>query len=283
VLQEVSEKIDTRPVDVVFLTPGADIAVFERGGMARQLRGAQERALILGAAALDGLRLSPFKAVLAHEYGHLSNRDTAGGGFALAVRRSLMIMAQNLAGAGVAKWYNPAWLFLIAYYRIFLRLSHGASRLQEVMADRWAAFAYGARAFEEGLRHVVGQAIRFEAHADATIKEVVDKKLSLSNLYAYQPSQAPPEQDIERKVETALNAKPSPYDSHPPSRERFAMVHALKIVETASVATETAMAWDLFSDRQQIEREMTSLVRANVAAGYGITIPGDPEVKTASA
>ena len=57
--------------------------------MGRQLRGRAERCLILGVGVLEGLKIGPFKAVLAHEYGHFTNKDTAGGGFALAVRRSL--------------------------------------------------------------------------------------------------------------------------------------------------------------------------------------------------
>ena len=98
--------------------------------------------------------------VLAHEYGHLSNRDTAGGRFALAVRRSLMIMAGHLALGRAATWYNPAWLFVKGFNRVFLLISQGATRLQEVLADRWAALSYGSRAFEEGLRHVVARAVR---------------------------------------------------------------------------------------------------------------------------
>src|SRR4029079_12221765 len=131
---------------------------------------------------LEGMRLGPLKAVLAHEYGHLTNRDTAGGGFALAGRRSLHTMAQSLASSGAAAWYNPAWLFLNGFYRVFLRISQGASRLQEVLADRWAVFAYGADAFEAGLRHVIERSVRFDAHVGATINEVVKQKLPLANL-----------------------------------------------------------------------------------------------------
>ena len=49
--------------------------------------------------------------------------------------------------SGAAGWYNPAWLFVNGFFRVFLRVSQGASRLQEVMADRWAAFCYGSEAF----------------------------------------------------------------------------------------------------------------------------------------
>ena len=56
---------------------------------------------------LEGFQLRPFKAVLAHEYGHFSNRDTAGGGLALQVRRSLGAFATTLAQAGAASVMRP--------------------------------------------------------------------------------------------------------------------------------------------------------------------------------
>jgi len=170
VLDEVAQRVGTRPVDNVYMTPGAQVAVMERGrSLLARARGRAERCLILGAAALDGMRLGPLKAILAHEYGHFSNRDTAGGGFALAVRRSLLTMGQGIARSGAARWYNPAWLFVNGFYRVFLRISQGASRLQEVLADRWAALAFGSRAFEEGLRHIVARSVRFVVHTDARL------------------------------------------------------------------------------------------------------------------
>ena len=146
VLDDVAARIGTRPVDRVFLTPFTEVAVFDRGSLGAQLRGGSDRCLILGAGVLDGMRLRAFKSVLAHEYGHFHNEDTAGGGFALAVRRSLFAMAMNPATVGVASPMNPAWWFVRGFWRAFLGISQGASRLQEVLADRWAVFAYTGRA-----------------------------------------------------------------------------------------------------------------------------------------
>src|SRR4029079_11659575 len=184
----------------VYLTPGTDLAVFERGGMLRQLRGNTERCLILGVGVLDGLELAPFKAILAHEYGHFSNQDTAGGGFALAVRRSLFTMAHHLAAGGAATWYNPAWWFVNGFHRVFLRISQGASRLQEVLADRWAAFTYGAAAFERGLRHVIERSVYFDAHADAALGKAIQTKIPLANLYQVEPARLPDQADLSYKI-----------------------------------------------------------------------------------
>ena len=272
-LEEVAGAVKTRRVDSVYLTPGTDIAVMERGGILRQLSGRNERCLILGVGVLDGMRVGPFKAILAHEYGHLSNQDTAGGGFALAVRRSLVTMAHGLAASGAAAWYNPAWLFLNVFYRIFLRISQGASRLQEVLADRWAAAIYGATAFEQGLRHVIERSIYFDAFANASLKEVVDGKVPLANLYQHRPATPPPAEEIQQAVQAALSRPPSPYDSHPSPVDRFAWVRALPTQGTASSAGDEGEAWDLFGDRTTTEVEMTATIRQNLQASYDMEIP----------
>ncbi len=281
VLQEVAGAIETRNVDAVFITPGTDIAVFERGGLLRQMAGQQKRCLILGAGALEDMKLLPFKAILAHEFGHLRNKDTAGGGFAMAVRRSLLTMAQNIAAGGAAGWFNPAWWFVSGFYRVFLRISQGASRLQEILADRWAAAKYGAAAFEAGLRHVIERSIRFDAHANATLSEVVKSKAQLPNLYRHRPESSPPEADIAKALEEALSRKPSPYDSHPSPQDRFEAVRRMEsagLPPAVSVTEQDALAWSLFESREEIETSMTALVRKNVLALHGVEIPsGSPE------
>jgi Zn-dependent protease with chaperone function len=259
-LREVAQRIDTRSVDTVYLTPGTEIAVQERGGLRRQLSGDAERCLVLGIGVLDGLRLRPFRAILAHEYGHFSNRDTAGGGFALAGRRSLLSMAGSLASSGAAKWYNPAWLFLNVFYRAFLRISQGASRLQEVLADRWAAFTYGSKAFEEGLRHVIERSVRFDERFRTGLLALAVKR-EVANLYAPQPADPSTEPEIQRAIRESLSQRPSPYDSHPSPAERARWVRALHAQGTVVALDDEEEAWSLFADRARIEEEMMRSVR----------------------
>ena len=275
VLDEVAERIGTRGVDSVYVTPGVDLAVTERRSslLKQMMQVPTERCLILGAGVLDGMRILDFKSILGHEYGHFQNRDTAGGGFALAVRRSLFTMARHLAQGGVAAWYNPAWLFVTGFYKLFFRISHGASRLQEILCDRWSAFAYGSEAFERGMRHVIHRSAAFGAHADATLKEVVEQQRPLANLYAYAPARGSDSVEIARKVDETINAKASPYDSHPPPGERIALVHKLNAPGRYKPADESP-AWELFSNRGEIERSMTDLIRARVSASHGVTIRG---------
>ncbi len=275
VLREVAQKIGTRPVDNVYMTPGVEVAVLERGSVGRQLRHTSERCLVLGAAALDGMPLPAFKAILAHEYGHFTNRDTAGGGFALAVRRSMMTMAIRLAESGAAAWYNPAWLFFRAFNAVFQRISGGATRLQEILADRWAVIGYGANHFETGLRHVIERSVRFDHHVNKTLAEVTSTSASLRNLYTYEPGETPDEQEVAREVEAAINREPRGYDTHPRPIDRFRWAHAIGAAEPKLAPGEAERdAWSLMVNREGLEQHMTGRIRDNVMNRYGVYIAG---------
>jgi Zn-dependent protease with chaperone function len=250
-LQEVADRIGTRPVDTVYMTPNTDIAVFERH------RG--ERCLLLGAGVLDGMPMRSFKAILAHEYGHFSNRDTAGGGFALRVRRSVLMFIIGLAQSGQATRWNPAWWFARGFYLLFLRISQGASRLQEILADRRAAEAYGGEAFAQGLRHVVDRSVHFGTRVEAEVNRALKAKGPLENLWAAGLTS----NDSAEELEKAMNREPSPYDSHPAPRDRIRWVEGTK--GTHEEGSSEATAWDLFADRKHQEREMTLLVYQNLA------------------
>lgn len=265
VLDEVAARIGTRPVDAVYVTPGTEIAVLERGSLGRQLGGQAERCLVLGAGVLDGMRVQELKAILAHEYGHFRNEDTAGGGFALAVRRSLMTMATHMARRGVASPINPAWWFVRSFHALFLRVSQGASRLQEVLADRWAAFAYGSEAFSHGLSHVVARSVRFDAHVSATLGEVIPGKIQLHNLYSFEPKEPIEPAKVDEAVQKAMSRPSSPYDSHPRPVDRIAAVEKIAASLPPGAAEDSSQAWSLFASRATLESQMTGVIRKNLA------------------
>jgi len=289
VLREVARRVGSRPVDHVFLTPGTEVVVYERGSLGRRLRGATNaRCLNLGVGVLEGMRLVDLKSVMAHEYGHFPNEDIAGGGFALAVRRSVMTSAIAMAQGGAAAWYNPVWWFVRGFHSMFTRISHGAARLQELLADRMAAVSYGPAAFERGLRHVITRTATFDAHAQATLREVLERPRALANLYTYRPAQPPSPQDIERAVTEALDAKASSYDSHPAPADRIAMVRALTaVVDTESDDSDGEQAWSLFAEREALERLMTDRLRDRFATEHGVILanaePEEDKVRSADA
>ncbi len=55
------------------------------------------------------------------------------------INRDMMKFAIAMIESGQAVWWNVAFQFLRVYHFLFCRISHGATRLQEVLADRVAA------------------------------------------------------------------------------------------------------------------------------------------------
>lgn len=260
---QVANRVGTRPLDAVYLTPGTDVAVTERGSSWRRLRGRESRSLILGLGVLPGMTQDQLRAILAHEYGHFSHRDTAGGDLARRALLSINRMAYALAASGQARWYNPAWLFVNGFVRVFLRVTLGASRLQEILADRYAAAAYGAKNLVSGLLHVIRQDLTFRLEVREEAKAALAERRTLHNLYAL-PHLATRELEAElEKAEEEVMARPtSPYDSHPAPRDRIALLERLPDSESIDDALEPA--WQLLPNRQALQEEMTNQVRANL-------------------
>ena len=100
--EEVAQSVGTRPIDEIRITPGTDLAVYERGTWRQKLRNEAHRILILGTGVLNGFKQNDFRCVLAHEYGHFSHRDTAGGDIALRVRNDMLKFYLAMRQAGQA-------------------------------------------------------------------------------------------------------------------------------------------------------------------------------------
>jgi Zn-dependent protease with chaperone function len=270
-LAEVSSRVGTRTVDKVFLTAGTDMAVYERGGAIAIARGRGERCLIVGAGVLRGLRLGALKGVLAHEFGHFKNEDTAGGSLSLSVRKSMVQMLVSLIQGGAASSYNPAWLFATRYHRIFLRISQGASRLQEVLADRWAVLAYGSEPFVRGFEHVIRRTVEHKAHVEHTLKEVTTKDYALANLFTHVPEIPLDPSECTQTIREALEREADEYDSHPSPKARIAFARALA-VDHAPEPGDDDEAWSLLENRDALEVRLTDVVCENIEREHAIVI-----------
>ena len=257
-LREVAVRVGTRPVDAVFLTPGTDLAVTETGPLRARLADRGRRSLILGVGGLSGFSLPAFRAVLAHEYGHFSNRDTAGGGMAMAVLGALVRTITALAQRGGLLIFNPAWHFLRVFCALFMRITLGASRLQEVLADHFAAVAYGPRAFAAGLTHVVKRSVEFDRATNYLMERAEQQRKPVASLYTLPADAELPAEEGTRAVSEALAAKGSPYDSHPPPNQRLAWI--ARLPDPSPEAEAQPDAWSLFASRAELEAEMTRLL-----------------------
>jgi Zn-dependent protease with chaperone function len=277
VLREVAAQVGTRPVDDVFLSPGTEVGVFERGSMSERLRDRGRRYLILGVGVLDGLTERQLRAVLAHEYGHFAHRDTARGDLAGTVRASLLSAVIRVAQSGGATLFNPAWHFLRFYFALFERVALGASRLQEALADRFAAVSYGGPALVAGLRHIVRRTVEFDAGTAVMISHAQGSRRAVANLYVTPPTGSVNAVDVETAFSKAMNDPGSPYDSHPPVAKRISWLEAFGDAQvTPTVPTSDGPAWDLFPDRGALEARMTAVVNDRLEAAGHIDAPVAP-------
>jgi Zn-dependent protease with chaperone function len=234
------------------------VAVYERGSFSERRHDQAHRVLILGVGVINDFSQNAFRAVLAHEYGHFTHRDTAGGDVALRVNADMMKFAHAMARSGQAVWWNIAFQFLRVYHFIFRRISHGATRLQEVLADRVAVHIYGAKAFKEGLSHVVRRAIEFDHLASLEIKEAVAARRVVQNLYAL-PKAASDEivKTIEAEVSKAINRQTTEDDTHPSPARRFSLAAR---INSRNEPDASGAVWELFASRAALTDEMSALV-----------------------
>jgi len=261
-VRDVAQEVETRSVDEIWLTPGTDLAVYERGSLRRRMADRARRALIIGAGLLDGFRQDALRAVLAHEYGHFSHRDTAGGDVALRVESGMYRFAVALAESGYAVWWNLGFQFLRLYDKLFRRITHGATRMQEVLADRLAVQKYGLDAFRDGLTHVVRRSIIFDYAANAEITDAVNNKRAIANLYRLPvPKNAPTGDELEKLIRTSLERRTSEDDTHPSPADRFRLASR---VNTTPQPYANGPAWELFHNPAVLMDEMTAVVARHI-------------------
>jgi len=256
---DVARTMNTRPIDEIRLTEGTDLAVYERGTWREKLDNRAKRILILGTAVLNGFKQDDFRCVLAHEYGHFSNRDTAGGDVAMRVQNDMLKFYFAMCQAGQATWLIIAFHFLRMYHFIFRRISHGATRLQEILADRVAAQTYGPAAFEGGLRHVIAQGIAFGHRANREVEDAIKANRPLQNLYEAGPAEP---STVQEEFDKAINRPTTEDDTHPGPLDRFRLISK---IPAPNREPANGLVWDLFKDREAIVKEMMAKVEANVA------------------
>jgi len=251
----VAKRINTTPITEIRVTPGTDLGVYERDTQKGNIGRHQHRVLILGVGVLNGFTQEGFRAVLAHEYGHFAHRDTAGGDVALKINDNIINFYHGMLATRQAVWWNMAFQFLRLYQLIFRRITHGATRLQEVLADRVAVLTYGAAAFEEGLRHVIRRAAEFEDIAYWEIQEANKVRRPLRNLYQLEPVVG--KASVADKVRKQVNRATTEDDTHPSAADRFRYAQRIRWSPAVPAA---GMVWDLFVNPDGLTEEMSKVI-----------------------
>jgi Zn-dependent protease with chaperone function len=255
---EVAATVGTRPVTEIRVTPGTEVAVYERGSFRARMKDEAERVLLVGVGVLNGFKQNAFRAVLAHEYGHFAGRDTAGGDIALRVKNDMLNFARGIIASGQNTYWNLGFHFLRLYFKVFTNISHGASRLQEVLADRVAVHHYGAAAFKDGLTHVIRRDISFEHAVNQEVRAAQGARRALANLYELpDPDAVDQKRTIDEAFDQAMSRATAETDTHPSPTERFRLISR---INARNVPAAPGDVWELFADRAALTTEMSDAV-----------------------
>lgn len=266
--RETAAAVGTRPADILWLSPLPGISVHEEGGLIQLLLGRTRRVLTLGAPSLIGLTVPQFQAILGHEYGHLSNRDTAWSSLTFRAASAVQQTVASMDAVGRrGGWFalvaliNPARWLVWLYLLLFRFLTSGFSRMREVFADATAIERYGAEAFKAGLRTVVLNDALFGSRGLPALVSLVREGRDFRGIYdalgATRDGMPPEELGVLFQQATAR--RPSAFDSHPPVSDRLRYADRFPSA-TAASSTGDEPVTGCFQDWAQRSHQLATLL-----------------------
>ncbi len=258
---EVARDLDTKPIDFIYIAPASQMSVWESGSIFSVIFGFGQRNLLVGIDSLNVLTIQQFKAILAHEYSHFTNRDTSFGGFlSLRVYYAMQRTRNWLISQQQNQNWNIIWLFLKFFQPMFIRVTLGASQMQEVIADRNAARTYGSQAISDGLMNLINQAIRFDSIAHTEINAALKENRPIANLYEMEATE-----EIEENVKKTVGQIIfMPSGTHPPTVVRMAFFKKFGEKNFYNQPIDESLANRLIPNMAELEEEMMKIIEQDV-------------------
>jgi Zn-dependent protease with chaperone function len=266
-LEELRQGLQTPAIHTVLVTPdfNAGISQVPRLGMF----GVYRNYLILGLPLMKALSVEQFKAVLAHELGHLSRGHARAANRIYRMRLIWTRLEASFTrrpqwGAGLIrqffKWYIP----------YFSAVSFPFARANEFEADAAAVKLTSARAAAQALTgvHVIGSYFtqKYWPAIHAAAKDAPQPAFApYSGFVAQGVAEAPPE-DLERWQQAALNQATSHVDTHPSLRDRLQAIGAP--AEFAPPASSVSADRLLGDSAARLEQTFDTEWRTRVAASW---------------
>ncbi|WUT08507.1 M48 family metalloprotease [Streptomyces sp. NBC_00704] len=244
-----AEATGERPPDELYLVAEVNAGVAEQSRLLGLLPG--RRRMILGLPLLAGMTVPRLRAVLAHEFGHYGHLGTRLGGITMRGREAVLHTVAVFREGSTAMHHAIGALY-IGYARMFLRTSQAVARHQELAADQMAARHAG--------REATAAALRALPVLDAAHTHYLETYASMG-----MPCGAlPPVGEFHGGFPRLLAARtgerlaafsagvrpprPHPYDSHPPTGERIALIEELPADGRTDGSAEEPAALTLLRD-----------------------------------
>ena len=241
----------------VYLLGQVNAFVADRGGI---MGFGSRRVMGIGLPLLSILTVSELRGVLAHEFAHYYSGDTRLGPWVYKTQSAMIRTFENVGKLGsvgrVAAFqmmHLVVTFVLKQYFVLFLRVIHSVSRRQEYRADELAGLVAGAVPLVEGLRKIHGASLAWPVYWNAEVIPVLQQDCVPAVGDGFARFLAAPQiavqvsHGIEQEI---LQGKTSPYDTHPPLRDRIA---ALERLSTSSPVHDSELASSLMNPVESAE------------------------------
>jgi heat shock protein HtpX len=212
----------------VYLIAAPNAFVADRGGV---IGFGSRRMMALGFPLLSLLTVSQFRAVLAHEFAHYYGGDTSIGPWVYKTKTSITRIFENIGSVGelarvavLGIMYVVVASVLKAYFLGFLRAINLVSRRQEYRADELACLVAGRQNLVDGLQAIHRAAAAWPVYWNNEVAPSLNdgSLVALGDGFARFVSVPEISTAVGKSLETRLQQETtSPYDTHPPLRERI--------------------------------------------------------------
>lgn len=184
------------------------------------------RVMGIGIPLMRILRMSEFRSVLIHEFGHYHGGHTALAPWIYQTREAILRTVLHLSG--FSSWLM--WPFQ-QYALMFLTLTEDISRQQEYEADAVAARLAGSHACVAGLRASHGAAAAYDLYRQENTGIYVDEfaggPVPDDNFMRFMQLPRVAAAIRESLDEELANPRPHPFDSHPTLAARIGALQKL--------------------------------------------------------
>ncbi|HSN90973.1 MAG TPA: M48 family metalloprotease [Anaeromyxobacteraceae bacterium] len=256
-IRKVARRMGTAMPRHVFLLPDVNAFVTEVGGF---LGLGTTRVMGIGVGLLGVDSVSQLEATIAHEFGHFAGGDTRLGGLVYRTRAAIGRVLESLEDGWLSKPF--AW-----YGKLFLAVSHGVSRQQELLADRAGVEVAGREAHVTGLEREARGAVLFDRFWAQEVVPLLDRGFRPDDLYqGFRGFAAEAERQgqLARLDEALAREKTGTHDTHPALSDRIAFARALP---DPGIRHDTRPARDLLRNPEGVEKRMTEHLAGRIARG----------------
>ncbi|WP_240670506.1 M48 family metallopeptidase [Actinoplanes solisilvae] len=217
---DMAREAGTRAPDEIRLVAEVNAAVSEDSKLLGLIAGT--RRLYLGVPLLQTFTVDQLRSVIAHELGHYSGSHTRLAGITY---RGRLALRETLSRVG--KFNVAGWVFK-GYGRLFLLVSNGVARRQELEADEVSVRVAGAAAATSAMREIPVVSAAWGFYFNNYISYGWERGVApddvfggFRHLFAARPDELARLRDEEPDTET------SRWDTHPAIGERIAAMNAM--------------------------------------------------------